>query len=223
MTRLSTQPREGGTCAMCSALVSEMAQSWNEPVHESENFVVMTSLGSLVEGWLLIVPRIHTLSAGALPAVLSEELRSVKARVCEMLTAGYGPVNFFEHGPSECRHTTGCGVDHAHVHAVPGIEDLLGAAVPFLPPSARFRPGDINDCREAIAKGLDYLYLEQPNGDPWIATAGNFGSQTFRKAIAARLGLPDRYDWKVFPELRNIDLTKARLGRCCALQEAALA
>jgi diadenosine tetraphosphate (Ap4A) HIT family hydrolase len=183
----------------------------------------MTSLGSLVEGWLLIVPRAHALSAAALTTVLLDELHSVKAQVREMLTVAYGPVSFFEHGPSECHHLTGCGVDHAHVHAVPGIQDLLGAAFPFLPPGAKFRPGDINDCREAIAKGLDYLYLEQPNGDPWIATARSFGSQTFRKAIAARLGLPDKYDWKVFPELRNIDLTKTRLGGSCAQQEAAVA
>jgi hypothetical protein len=43
-------------CCLCSNLVSENSNEvWNRPLFESANFVVLPSLGSLVQGWLLLV------------------------------------------------------------------------------------------------------------------------------------------------------------------------
>ena len=45
--------------------------SYNVRLYETENFAVIPSLGSIVEGWLLIIPKKHYLSYGYLS---SEEL-----------------------------------------------------------------------------------------------------------------------------------------------------
>ena len=55
-------------CILCSELaVSAEKAPWSAPLVETENFVVVPSLGALVEGWLLIVPKAHHISYGALP------------------------------------------------------------------------------------------------------------------------------------------------------------
>jgi hypothetical protein len=43
-------------CCMCFNLVSARPREvWNTPVLESEHFVVLPSLGSMVPGWVLVV------------------------------------------------------------------------------------------------------------------------------------------------------------------------
>ena len=98
---------------------------------ESENLVAIPSLGSLVEGWLLIVPRMHFISTGAFPPDLHEEFATFKREVCARLTALYGEICAFEHGPYAPSRQVGCGVDHAHVHLVPVAFDLITAAGRF--------------------------------------------------------------------------------------------
>lgn len=62
------------TCCLCSISVADAPrQSWDNPVFESRNFVVVPSLGSLVEGWMLLLPKKHLLSMGALPEELVAE------------------------------------------------------------------------------------------------------------------------------------------------------
>ena len=54
-------------CVFCSQFREDSAPAvWNEPILESQNFVVVPSLGSLVEGWTLLLPKSHYLSMGAL-------------------------------------------------------------------------------------------------------------------------------------------------------------
>ncbi len=119
------------TCQLCSASHTEV---WNESLIESPNFVVLPSLGELVEGWVLVVPKAHFLSLAVLPDSLIPEMRDLQQIVCERLQRIYGPVAVFEHGPAGEQHTVGCGVDHAHLHLVPVDFELSFAVAPFLPP-----------------------------------------------------------------------------------------
>lgn len=218
--RKSTLPQ--APCALCDAANGRSADPWNRPIFESENFVVLPSLGSLVEGWLLIVPRQHVLSAALFAPVLQSEFILVRDHVERTLRARYGSACFFEHGPAAVQRSTGCGVDHAHVHALPEVVDLVREAGPLLPEGVTFMQGDLRDCRNANERNLDYLYVEQPMGSCWVAIAPAFASQTFRRAIASSLGMAQRFDWKRFPEAETIQLTQARLGSRSALIEATL-
>src|SRR5215470_856542 len=105
------------SCCFCSSLVhGESREFWNSPLFASPNFVALPSLGSLVEGWVVIVPRKHFICTGAVPAQLVPEMDRFKSDVCTVLAARYGELRVFEHGPSAALHKIGCGVDHAHVH-----------------------------------------------------------------------------------------------------------
>jgi ATP adenylyltransferase len=187
-------------CCLCSNVASGAAQEWNRPLLESRNFVVLPSVGSLVEGWLLIVPRDHHISMGALPDLLADEMRSLKHRLASRLRLLYGELCAFEHGPARLERRVGCGVDHAHLHIVPVAFDLADAAAPFLPSDVSWAQGGWDQCRAAYLSGKDYLYLEQPIGVGRIAVHDSFGSQVFRKAIAAKIGVPEQFNWREYPQ-----------------------
>jgi hypothetical protein len=52
-------------CKFCAKLKAQAARApWNEFLIETENFAVVPSLGALVEGWLLMVPKEHYISMG---------------------------------------------------------------------------------------------------------------------------------------------------------------
>lgn len=195
-------------CCFCSNLVSaDSNDSWNKPLLESANFAVIPSLGSLVEGWVLIVPKNHFICMGALPADLLPELEQVKTAVAMTLVQRYGEVCAFEHGPHAVNRQVGCGVDHAHLHLVPLRFDLRSAVEPFTPPEVDWTPGTFETCRIVFGKGQDYLYIEQPLGCGRIAVHSEFGSQTLRKAIAARLGVLEQFSWREYPHIEIISRT----------------
>jgi ATP adenylyltransferase len=193
-----------GTCQLCSP---DRAQVWNVPLIESSNFVILPSLGALVEGWLLLLPKEHFLSLGALPSSLIQEMQGLKQNVCERMERAYGAACVFEHGPGKRHRSVGCGVDHAHLHIVPTNFDLALFATPFLPIDARWHDASFFDCRAAAEAGDDYLYFEQPIGEGRLIRNQHLGSQVFRRAIAAYLEIPDQFNWRDNPQIKNVDLT----------------
>lgn len=194
------------TCKLCSELESRTSV-WNQPLFESPNFVALPSLGALVEGWLLLVPKRHFISFGAIPSSMHPEINEFKGYLCAMLRQCYGTVAAFEHGPSMASRTVGCGVDHAHLHLVPLQFDLAAEVLPFLPNSATWSSAGIEQCQDAYTRGEDYLYLEQPIGSGRITTHDEFGSQLFRKAIAAQLGIHNQYNWHEYQQLETVMTT----------------
>jgi ATP adenylyltransferase len=192
------------TCRLCCA---DSTEPWNVPLIESPNFMVFPSLGALVEGWVLLVPKQHFLSIGALPDSLISEMQQLKETVCRQLQQNYGTVSAFEHGPGQKQRKVGCGVDHAHLHILPADFDLSGAVSPYLPAGARWSAANLAECRAAVNHGEDYLYLEQPIGNVRIVRHQDLGSQLFRRAIAAHLGAPDEFDWRDNPQMENVKQT----------------
>jgi ATP adenylyltransferase len=192
------------TCQLCD---TDSAKTWNVSLMDSPNFRVLPSLGALVEGWLLLVPKNHFLSMGALPSSLVPEMEEFKAAVAIRLSRIYGPVSAFEHGPGEEQRKVGCGVDHAHLHIVPLDFDLLAAAAPFLPADSRWGKASFANCQSAAHAGDDYVYLEQPLGQGWMIRHKGLGSQLFRRAVAARMGAPNEFNWRTNLKMENVRAT----------------
>ena len=203
-------------CKFCNSVVGHhIVQSkapWDHILFETPNFIVVPTRGAIVEGWVLIVTRTHYLCMGALENELVSELRELCGLVCAALQECYGPVRIFENGPTKPKQAVGCGVDHAHLHALPtdfnlieGIQDICGHSLQWIPANG------IQDAVELHERGLPYLYVEQPTGEAYLTTRPDFESQLFRRAIATYYGRPDCYDWRVFPEEDNVRLTVERL------------
>jgi diadenosine tetraphosphate (Ap4A) HIT family hydrolase len=196
------------SCGLCQDFSHEgLRQAWNEPLIESPNFVVLPSLGALIEGWLLLVPKKHFICMGALPRTLAVELQAMKTCLCSALRQTHEHVCVFEHGPSKANLNIGCGVDHAHLHFLPAAFDLATAVAPFLPADTLWSQAQIEECQEAFYRGNDYLYLEQPIGAGRIATHRAFGSQLFRRAIASQIGATNQFNWREYPQLPNVHAT----------------
>src|SRR3954469_4672155 len=91
---------------------------WDTPIFESKSFIAVPSVGALVPGWLLVVPRLEILSFVQLSRALFPEFEEFVAEVAKTLEPNYGPVSLFEHGASKKTSAVGCGVDYAHLHLV---------------------------------------------------------------------------------------------------------
>lgn len=80
---------------------------------ETPHFLIAADHAPLVEGHLLIIPRLHYTCYGDAPADLDEELHSHKQEVRDFFKAYYHTPVFWEHGVF--RQT----VYHAHLHCFP--------------------------------------------------------------------------------------------------------
>ncbi|HEX4463469.1 MAG TPA: HIT domain-containing protein [Solirubrobacterales bacterium] len=190
-------------CRFCDHLEAGTSESLNwRVVAETDRLVAVPSVGALVPGWLLLIPKTHALNlaefAAGTWATLEHEIETIARR----WEAVFGPLTWFEHGPVRPGTPTGCSIDHAHLHLVPlGSMDLLQ------PTKAQFPELSIakveNFCtslRTVVDSDFPYLYLRTPDAKSWLAMDSRIPSQAFRAVIANEQGRPDEYDWKRFPQ-----------------------
>lgn len=177
-------------CRFCEVAKREPALT------PADGLVLIPSAGSLVPGWLLLLPVEHVVNLAELPAAEHGTFAAAAAQATGRLVAATGSAVQFEHGPAGHGRSAGCGVDHAHLHLVPlsmemrasvrglgHIEDSLEWRQSEWPWSAVRRPG------------MDYLFVRESDGTGWIAEAETIPSQVFRRAIARLLG-HEHWDWK---------------------------
>jgi diadenosine tetraphosphate (Ap4A) HIT family hydrolase len=177
---------------------------------ETENLVAVPSIGALVNGWLLVVPKNHHLNFGDAirrsPGLVSE-MEEIAAR----WEATFGPITWFEHGPKQAGTKVGCSIDHAHMHLVPlGRIDLLAAARDRLGKASFTEISGFSALADAIDRGCSYLYIRLPDGTQWLEAANAIPSQSLRRVIAAEQGRAQEWDWKAFPRPELVHQTIAR-------------
>ena len=181
---------------------------WDTIVGETDRFVAIPSKGSLVPGWLLIVPKRHVLSCAALSREERRELHFFKDHLAERVCSVFGPVTFFEHGPSHSGSPFGCGLDHAHLHLVPLPFDVLQAAQGMsherivwkhLLPNA--------EAYDYVSPDQNYILIVAPYGRTAVATDVPVESQWLRRVIASHLGMCDQWDYQAHPFTKNVALT----------------
>lgn len=173
------------------------------------SWAVAPSIGAIVPGWLLIIPRRSVLnfrdwtSRGfAEPsAVIDDLLRHLGLRHDEII--------WFEHGPNAQDTVVGCGLDHAHIHV------LIRPSFDFECFEDAIRKRASLDWRAADT-GVDYSllagagsYLIAGSGTRVIAAADveAVGSQFLRRVVASLVGKTDGWDYKRSPHLSNVEAT----------------
>jgi len=141
---------------------------------------VVPTLGSLVPGWLLVVPRVKSLAFRDLPKQHRQDILSLAQRLAVEVKA-FGRNSFiFEHGPSKPSSAVGCGVDQSHLHVVPMDGDLLSAAL--ADESVLWTVTNAQDPWSKCSPGGEYLLICRDDecyvGRPHVAQ-----SQYFRRKI----------------------------------------
>jgi len=188
---------------------------YNQSLFETENFKVIPSLGSMVEGWILIIPKRHYISLGQLnDNSLYEELSALTIYVAEILKKEYGEYVIFEHGAIEKETIIGCGVDYAHLHIVPVSLDLISETKNFLNYEFNWTEiGNLEFTNFYYRQHIPYLYYQTSNRKSYITTDQNIPSQLFRKVIATHLSIYEKFDWKKHVFINNIQATIERLSK----------
>ena len=175
-----------------NAFAHRYAQADDRIILASASFRVIPTLGQIVEGHLLIVPLRHFCAMADLPSSMIEEFNDVCGRVRSALTDAYGECVFFEHGVRGSG-SGGCGIDHAHMHAVPvaakGFLDVLtrefgGCAI-----------NDLAEIQKVVKQESSYLFFEDSSAGRHVFPVTELPSQYMRKLVADSIGKPD-WDWR---------------------------
>ena len=161
-------------------------------VSSTGNFRVVPSLGQIVEGHVLVVPRLHYVTIGDLPLELVEEAQVVVELVRKGLRETYGNCVFFEHGAREPA-AGGCGIYHAHLHAVP-IGDGRDPVQQLIKQHLFVRIQNLGELARASA-GHSYLYYETLSSERYVCCVDRLPSQYMRKLVAEFLG-ESHWNWR---------------------------
>jgi ATP adenylyltransferase len=219
-SRSATESLGGGAkvtddqCSFCCALSQGEPSGPNQILFEMEGFVAIPSVGAIVPGWLLAVPRRHSLCAGALTGGERSTLAAFVGNLLEQVRREFGPAVAFEHGPARPNLAVGCSVDHTHVHVVPTTVDVVKqCATVWSNQSITWREiGGLADLVLLHARGDSYIYVRDQNDTEFAATGPDIPSQLLRRVIARSIGDPESYDWRTSPQLDNVSKTVDRLG-----------
>jgi hypothetical protein len=128
-------------------------------------------------------------------------------RLARLVEASYGPVALVEHGPLECGSAAGCSIDHAHTHIIPWSRPLRSRITKVCPAIEWQEAQDVSEFAELADPAAPYLLLSTPGDGTLVGTAPVLPSQLVRRAIAAELGDPERFDWKSHARLDVVRAT----------------
>ena len=181
---------------------------YDNAILETKHFVVLPSLGSLVAGWLLVVPKTPLGRIVDLNREFRQEFEALVSQSIDKVEREFGCAFLFEHGGNKGSKVS-CGVDQAHLHIVPLEFNLLRLAEqstqgPRITKDEFVLPYDICGRNE-------YWYVSDKKRTLAIA-ATEPKSQWFRKLIAHETGQSQKWDYKEHPFYDQIDKTLKVMG-----------
>lgn len=197
-------------CRFCDIIVGKYHYSEiDEPFASNDEFIAVASIGALVEGWSLIIPKAHQFSMKNIYGTAA--FTEFSGLVLPPLVRQYGPLIAFEHGANKEGSITACGTEHAHLHLVPLGESLLSELQVSGLQWVRCLASEV-----ATKSGKsEYLfYSELDADDAWQDPIGYLHvlaqpiSQFFRRIIAGRIGRAEFSDYKRFPHLDTARQTR---------------
>jgi ATP adenylyltransferase len=184
-----------GACPFCDRQALE-----DRLILETENFAVIPTFGQVVEGYILIVPKRHTVCLGNLTEREMDEYCLLHERVRNGITSAYdtSPIAF-EHG------IVGQTVRHAHMHMAPppsGVDLLsrIEADFPEFERISTFAGLQGIHQREGV-----YLLYENAQSEKYLFHIFS-RPQYLRIVFAEEAGFPERGNWRDMDEMLDKEL-----------------
>lgn len=174
-------------------------------ITENSDWYVIATLGQMVGGYTLIIPKKHTSCMGALTSSQTESMLGITKEVSSALSLEYQhsesatpyPITMFEHG------IVGQTIKHAHLHLLPIVIDLtLKIRADFL--EAEFEELQYaTHLQDLYSERLrPYLFWTVPSGKSMVCWNPPAPPQYLRLIVAELLGYPERGNYhNVNPEL----------------------
>ena len=187
-------------CVFCQKFDEKLSYMvhpiFDKIIWKNESFVLIPAKGSLVEGYLLIIPIKHYYSLADLPPNILSNLSKIKSIIRRILTEYFTRPIFFEHGALSQTNLAGSSIRHAHLHCVPFQVDLTHR----LQLSHRLRRIDkFEDIANQLMINQSYIYFENQDQGKFIFDDVSVPSQYLRRVIAEELGISDQWDYAIFP------------------------
>lgn len=220
---MSTNSQEGGECEFCdevrlagtaatrNVLLNGQLSTYSRLIRRTSVVDVLAGLGSLVQGYLLVVPRRHVDSVGELSlAEMDEVMRDCGEMSHRIVETFGGEVAMVEHGSSGETAGSGACITHAHVHLMPisGRSQIEEFMCPGMHPI-----NDLEPLRQSAARSESYYLVGDGHSALFFTEGPELPSQFARRQWARLLGREAEYDWAVVPELTNARLTVEKLRR----------
>lgn len=172
-------------------------------IYQSRQFYVVSELGAIKPGYVMIVPKKHILSVAQFPEGFMAEYQQVCSDVETILKGAYGKdklVVFFEHGSGPSGMTSHKkSIVHAHTHVV--IDFQIKQKYKDM---VQMKP--IKDI--SVVKNTHYFsYQETSSGQQMIAMDPEVYVQRQypRQIMAEELGLaPGQYNWRNVEFAENV-------------------
>ena len=194
------------SCSYCNFIHGSSKSIYDYVIDETDNFVVVPTLGSLLPGWQLICPKQHQLNATLVSQESKLELVTLVEERVRLTADLYNKrVVVFEHGAIVDGSVVGCGVDHAHIHVLPVDFDFI-KTIKLTEKSFQ----DLDNSENILDFYLNHRISDSPY---WICSDGDETlftsemqptSQFFRKVIAKELNKEACFDYKEHPHIENV-------------------
>jgi len=175
-----------------NAYVDRYGNSARRIIMGSPQFRIVPTLGQIVEGHLLIVPKVHCCALADLPGEQISEFSSLHRKVRSILESTYDQCVCFEHGVRNAG-DGGCGIDHAHLHAVPVAAE--GVLATLEQEFQGTRIDSFETITHVVPEGSSYLFFEDASGARLVFPASKLPSQYMRKLVAESIG-KSVWDWR---------------------------
>lgn len=174
-------------CIFCDIDQSKIE---NTIIEETDYFYILPTLGSLVDGYVLIVTKRHVNSMSELNDNELEEYKTIIAKYQNLFNKVYNKTPIvFEHGtPNQNSKMKANSVTHAHTHIVninfKNEKEIL----------EKYNFKEINNLKEIETNKnyIKYIY----NNEIYITYNFPSVSQLMRILIAEELNYKDKFDWK---------------------------
>jgi len=191
-------------CRFCDI---DKTKIYNTILEETNNFLVIPDLGSLVDGYVLVVSKKHLYNMNQLSNDIKKEYFGLIKKYRNIFFKIYGkyPI-IFEHGTGINTDITSSSVIHAHTHIVNhnySNEDELLNGLNF----KEFDFINKNDFNNS------YIMYISPNNKFYITYSFESISQLMRILIAKDLGLEKEYDWRKENFDNNYILTIEKISK----------
>lgn len=190
-------------CRFCNIVIGKYQYAEIDPPFASNDaFVAIASIGALIEGWSLIIPKDHQLSMRNVYDKL--QFKDFVETVIPLLVQQYGSLIAFEHGSNKEGSITACGTDHAHLHLVPYCESLFSD---LQSSGLRWVQCRVSEIASRVGSSEYLFYSKLGVKKVWNDPVGYLHvlehpiSQFFRQLIAARTGHAETSDYRRFPYL----------------------
>lgn len=203
----------GSKCSFCSEFLSDGTDSFyinkvgkpnnliNRKLYETSRWIIIPTIGGCVENYLLFIHKEHTISAAYCDCTDFLELNALIKAVYHYNYVKYKkPTILFEHGTIEEPRISGCCVTHTHFHVVPFENDIERDIEQWLKKAGSIKKSVISSCNQLtnqLIRKADYIFYQSPAGKTIVFEPKMSVSQLIRQIIFAKLGIPNRYDWRI--------------------------